>query len=71
MTKVFFVVTIARQTEGEVVSVRFEKAFTTASKADAYAKTLAKTFTETINVPNYGPVQFVCERGVHDIDVEE
>ena len=71
MTKVFCVVTIARQTEGEVVSVRFEKAFTTASKADEYAKTLAKTFTETINVPNYGPVQFVCERGVHDIDVEE
>lgn len=69
--KVFFVVTIARQTEGEVVSVRFDKAFTTASKADEYAKTLAKTFTETIVVPNYGPVNFVCERGVHEIDVEE
>lgn len=71
MTKVFFVVTIARQVEGEIVSVRFEKAFTTASKADAFAKTLAKTSTETINVPNYGPVNFVCERGVQECDVEE
>ena len=69
--KVFFVVTIARQMEGEVVSVRFDKAFTTASKADEYAKTLAKVFNETIVVPDYGPVNFVCERGVHEIDVEE
>ena len=69
--KVFFVVTIARQVEGEIISVRFDKAFTTASKADQYVKTLAKTFTETINVPGQGPVNFVCERGVHDIDVEE
>jgi len=69
--KVFFVVTVARQVEGEIVSVRFEKAFTTATKADAYVKTLAKTSTETITVPGQGPVQFVCERGTHEIDVEE
>jgi len=69
--KVFFVVTIARQVEGEMLSVRFEKVFTQASKADAYAKGLAKSFTETITVPGVGPVQFVCERGVHESEVEE
>ena len=69
--KIFFVVTIARQTEGEIISVKFEKAFTSAVKADEYVKTLAKSYTETIPIPNYGPVQFVCERGLHEIEVTE
>ena len=68
---VFFVVTIARQMEGEIISVRFEKAYTSAAKADEYVKSLAKSFNETIVVPDYGPVSFVCERGVHEITVEE
>jgi hypothetical protein len=69
--KIFFVVTIARQVEGEMISVKFEKAYTQASKADQYAQGLAKTTVETITVPGVGPVQFVCERGVHEIEVEE
>ena len=69
--KVFVVLTIARQVEGEIVSVRFDKATTRASVADEFVKGLAKTTTETIMVPNYGPVEFVCERGVHEIEVDE
>ncbi len=68
--KVFFVVTVARQVEGEMISIRFDKAFTQASKADQFSKDLAKTFTETIQTP-HGPLQFVCERGVHEVEVEE
>ncbi len=69
--KVFFVVTIGRQVEGEMLTVKFDKCFTQASKADKYAKDMATSFTETITVPGVGPVQFVCERGVHEMEVEE
>ncbi len=69
--KVFFVVTIARQVEGEIVSIRFDKAFSSQAKADEYAKSLSKTFKEMITVPDYGPVEFHCERGVHDIELED
>jgi hypothetical protein len=68
--RLFAIVTIARQVEGEIVSVRFEKAFDQASKADNYVKALAKSFTETIQVPDYGPIEFFCERGIHELEVE-
>ncbi len=69
--KIFAVVTIARQYEGDMISLRFEKAYAEISKAQEYVKQLAKTFTETINVPNMGAIEFFCERGYHEIDVEE
>lgn len=69
--KVFAIVTVARQVDGEIVTVRFEKAFTQFSKADEYAKGLAQITSETINVPDFGPTQFGCTRGIHEIEVEE
>ena len=68
--KVFAVVTVGRQVDGDMITVRFEKAYARASKADEYAKSLGKTVTESIPTAQ-GPVQFVCERGVHEFDVEE
>lgn len=68
--KIFAVVTVARQVEGEYVVVKFEKAFTRASKADEYSKNLAKVYTETIQSPA-GPVSCVCERGVIEVEVED
>ena len=68
--KVFCVITVARQVEGEMVSIRFEKAFKSVSKAEAYAKTLATNYTENIQT-QYGPIQFMCERGIHEFLVEE
>jgi len=68
--KIFCVVTIARQLEGDILSVKFEKAFLQASKADDYAKSLATNYTENVSTPN-GMIQFVCQRAVYDIDVEE
>jgi len=68
--KVFAIISVARQTEGEYVVIKVEKAFTKASKADAYAKKLATTYTETIQTAS-GPVPCVCERGVFEMDVEE
>lgn len=68
--KAFIVQTIARQINGEYIVVKIEKAFSRASKADEYAKNLAKNYNETINTPS-GPVQCLCERGVIEIEIEE
>lgn len=68
--KLFFVVTVGRQVDGDMITVRFEKCYARASKAEEYAKSMGKTVTESVNTAT-GPVRFVCERGVHEIDLEE
>lgn len=61
---------VARQVDGEYVVLKVEKAFKKASKADEYAKNLAKKYAESIPTPS-GPMACVCERGVFEIDVDE
>jgi len=68
--KVFAIISIARQVDGEYVVVKAEKAFKQASKADEYAKSLAKRYTESIPTPS-GPMACICERGVFELDVDE
>lgn len=68
--KIFFVVSVGRQIEGEMISIKFEKAYKQASKADEYAKGLAKVYNETVQTEQ-GPVEFLCERGVHEAELEE
>jgi hypothetical protein len=68
--KVFAIVSIARQVQGEYVVCKIEKAFTSSSKASEYANSLARQYAETIQTPN-GPIPCVCERGVFEIDVVE
>lgn len=68
--KVFAVISIARQVQGEYVVCKVEKAFTSATKAGEYASSLARQYAETIQTPS-GPMPCVCERGVFEIDVVE
>ena len=68
--KVFAIISVARQVDGEYVVIKAEKAFKKASKADEYAKGLAKRYTEAISTPS-GPIACVCERGVFELDVDE
>lgn len=68
--KVFAIISIARQVDGEYVVVKAEKAFKQASKADEYAKSLVKRYTESIPTPS-GPMACVCERGVFELEVDE
>lgn len=68
--KVFAIISVARQVDGEYVVVKVEKAYKQASKADEHAKQLARSYTESVPSPA-GPIQCVCERGVFEIDVEE
>lgn len=67
--KVWAIITLARQVDGEYVAVRVEKAFTRASKADEFSKNLAKNYTESLQTGS-GPIECLCERAVVEIDVE-
>lgn len=71
MNKIFAVVTIARQFDGDIVSVRFENCYTTKELAEKYANSLSKISNETLDVPGVGKVQFFCERGIHELDIVE
>jgi hypothetical protein len=68
--KAYFIVTIGRQLNGELVTVRFEKAFLELARAEMFVNGLAKQVLEKVMTPQ-GQVDFVCERGVHEIDIEE
>jgi len=68
--KIFAVVTVATEIEGRFTAVRFEKAFSSASKAESYVKDLAKTWREMVQMPQ-GHIDCMCERGVHELEVEE
>lgn len=68
--KVFFVVTVARQIEGEIISVTFEKCFSDQDKAESYYKKLRQEPIKTIQTET-GPIQFACERRIHEIELDE
>lgn len=70
MKKVFAILSVARQVEGEYVVIKPEKAFFEASKAENYVNKLSKQYAETIQTPT-GSVQCLCTRGVFELEIEE
>jgi hypothetical protein len=64
--KVFAIITVARQVDGDYVFVKPEKAFKDSKSAEAFVKTIAAQRAETIS-----GVECLCERGVFEIEVEE
>jgi len=68
--KVFAIISVARQVDGEYCIVKVEKAFKSQGSADSFVKSLAKRYAESINTPN-GAIDCVCERGVFEIEVED
>lgn len=76
--KVFAVITVARQIEGEYVFIRTEKAFSSAQKADALLRELKQQYLtpdgkiKPINLATpYGDAQCFCEVGAFEIELEE
>ena len=70
MKKVFCVISMARQVNGEMVWNKPEAAFTSAQKAEEFAKNLARQYTESIQT-SQGPVECFCERGILEFEVKE
>ncbi|MEI8270379.1 MAG: hypothetical protein WCG45_03335 [bacterium] len=68
--KLFSIISVARQVDGEFVVIKIEKTVKTASKADEYVKKLSVKYTENIDTPS-GPVSCVCERGIFEIEVDD
>lgn len=78
MQKLFAVVTVARQVEGEYVFIKTEKAFKSAQKADAFLKGLKLQYStpdgkwkpQQVSTPQ-GDAVCMCEAGVFEIEVDE
>jgi hypothetical protein len=76
--KVFAVITVARQIEGEYVFIKTEKAFATAAKADAYMRELKTQYTTPEGKSNpvsvttqFGQAICMCEVGAFEMTIEE
>lgn len=77
MEKVFAVITVARQVEGEYVFIKTERAFKSAQKADALLKALKSQYTtpegkwkpQQVSTPQ-GDAVCMCEVGVFEIEVD-
>lgn len=75
--KIFCVITVARQVDGEYVFIKTEKGFLNSEKADAYLKNIKNQFVtqegkwkpQLISTPN-GDAMCQCEVGVFEIEVE-
>lgn len=77
MEKLYAVITVGRQVEGEYVFIKTDKAFKSAQKADALVKTLRQNFVtedgkwkpQVISTPQ-GDATCQCEVGVFEIEVD-
>ncbi|MHA1948730.1 MAG: hypothetical protein ACW99G_03190 [Candidatus Thorarchaeota archaeon] len=75
--KIFAVITVARQIEGEYVFIKTEKAFTSASSADTLLKNLkaqyvtqdGKSKPQTITT-SQGVADCHCEVGAFELEIE-
>ena len=54
--KIFAVVSVARQVDGEMCVVKIEKAYTSASRADEQSKTLAKNYKPNSQVVRHSSI---------------
>lgn len=77
MKKIFCVISIARQIDGEYILIRAEKGYSDPKKATDKLCELKENFQKnnknnvfTINTPQ-GDVDCFCEFGVFDLEIEE
>lgn len=78
MQKLFAVVTVARQVEGEYVFIKTERAFKSAQKADSFLRSLKTQYAtpdgkwkpQQVSTPQ-GDAICMCEAGVFEIEVDE
>ncbi len=76
--RIFCVITVARQIEGEYVFIKTEKGFRTAKSADMLLKSLKNKYAtkegkwnpQVIATPE-GEATCQCEVGVFEIEIEE
>jgi glyoxylate utilization-related uncharacterized protein len=78
MKKLYAVITVARQIDGEYVFIKTEKAFESAQKADNLLKTLKNNYVTSegkwkpqLISTAQGEATCQCEVGVFELELEE
>jgi glyoxylate utilization-related uncharacterized protein len=78
MKKLYAVITVARQVEGEYVFIKTEKAFSSAQKADALLKSLKTQYVAEdgkwkpqVISTGQGDATCQCEVGVFEIELDD
>lgn len=69
--KIFAIINVARQINGEIVFVKVEKAFTSNTKAEEYIRPFDKPTVEMIQNSKGFSIECSCLKSVYEIDVEE
>ena len=69
--KIFLIVNVARQINGEFIFVKVEKAFKYIKKAEAYFDSLAKTTKQLIQTAQGFSVECSCEYSMFDVETDE
>lgn len=76
--KLFVVMTVARQVDGEYVFVRSEKGFFKAGKADELMQKMKSEFTDNEGKPKpiklvtaQGEALCICEVGAFEVEISE
>lgn len=67
---IYVVIKIARQFDGEYVFVQTEKAFSNKETAENFAKNKGLQWEENFTIPNNLSIKCLCERGIHEVEVE-
>jgi hypothetical protein len=68
--KAFISITIGQEINGRNVVVKVDKACKDKEKIEEFIKTNKTMWNEFLEVPG-GKVNFLCERHIHEIEVEE
>lgn len=69
--KIFAIINVARQINGDMVFVKVEKAFKSNSQAEEYIKPFEKPVIEMIQNSKGFSIECSCLKSVCEIDVEE
>jgi hypothetical protein len=68
--KVFAIVDVARQINGDMVFVKIEKAYLSLTKAQEYLKTVENNTTELIQNSSGFSVECSCIKSLYEMDAE-
>jgi hypothetical protein len=68
--KIFVIINVARQLNGDMVFVKIEKAFISALKAQEYFEKIENNTTELVQNSSGFSVECNCLRSIYEIDVE-
>lgn len=69
--RIFTIVNVARQINGEFVFVKIEKAFKDSKKAEEYLNSIENPRREIIQNSTGFSVECMCSYGIFDVEIED